>query len=59
MIFTGAGRGTKAVWIEEQVDRPVTKDLWSSPDLATQLNTLSLKDEPLFRLSGRSQFSCI
>jgi len=59
VIYTGGGRGTKAVKIEKQGDGFAAKELWSNPDLATQFNTPVLKDGLLFGLSNRNNFFCI
>jgi outer membrane protein assembly factor BamB len=59
MIYTGAGRGTKAAKIEKQGDRFVATELWSNPDLAPQFNTPVLKDGFLFGLSDRGKLFCI
>jgi outer membrane protein assembly factor BamB len=59
VIYTGAGRGTKAVKIEKQGDSFVTKELWSNPDLAPQFNTPVLRDGFLFGLSNRGNLFCI
>jgi len=59
VIYTGAGRGTKAVKIEKQADGFTAKELWSNPDLAPQFNTPVLKDGLLFGLSNRGNLFCI
>jgi len=59
VIYTGGGRGTKAVKIEKQGDGFAAKELWSNPDIATQFNTPVLKDGLLFGLSNRSNLFCI
>ncbi len=59
VIYTGAGRGTKAVKIEKQGDVFSAKELWSNPEIAPQFNTPVLKDNLLFGLSDRSNFFCI
>jgi outer membrane protein assembly factor BamB len=59
VIYTGAGRGTKAVKIEKQGDGFATKELWSNPDLAPQFNTPVLKDGLLIGLSNRGNLFCI
>lgn len=59
VIYTGAGRGTKAVKIEKKDDGFVPKELWSNPDLAPQYNTPVLKDNLLFALSNESKLFCI
>jgi outer membrane protein assembly factor BamB len=59
VIYTGAGRGTRAVKIEKQADGFVVKDLWSNPEVAPQFNTPVLKDGLLFGLSGGGNLFCI
>ena len=59
VIYTGGGRGTKAVKIEKQGDGFAARELWSNPDLATQFNTPVLKDGLLFGLSNRNNLFCI
>jgi outer membrane protein assembly factor BamB len=59
VIYTGAGRGTKAVKVEKQGDGFVAKEIWSNPDLAPQFNTPVLSDGLLFGLSDRGNLFCI
>jgi len=59
VIYTGAGRGAKAVRIEKQGDGFAAKELWSNPELAPQFNTPVLKDGLLFGLSNRGNLYCI
>jgi len=59
VIYTGAGRGTKAVKVEKQGDGFATKELWSNPDLAPQYNTPVLRDGLLFGLSNQGNLFCI
>jgi len=59
VIFTGAGRGAKAVKIEKQGDGFVAKDLWTNPEAATQFNTPVLKNGLLFGLSDRGNLFCV
>ncbi|MHC4638247.1 MAG: PQQ-binding-like beta-propeller repeat protein [Planctomycetota bacterium] len=59
VIYTGAGRGTKAVKIEKQADTFTPKELWSNPDLAPQFNTPVLQDGLLFGLSNKGNLFCI
>ena len=59
VIYTGAGRGIKAVKIEKQADRFTAKELWSNPDIAPQFNTPVLKDGLLFGLSNRGKLFCV
>jgi len=59
VIYTGSGRGAKAVKIEKQGDGFEAKELWSNPDLGPQFNTPVLKDGLLFGLSNRGNLYCI
>ena len=59
VIYTGAGRGTKAVKIEKRADGFAAKELWSNTQVATQFNTPVLKDGLLFGVSDRGSFFCI
>ncbi len=59
VIYTGAGRGTKAVKIEKQGDGFTARELWSNPELAPQFNTPVLKNGLLFGLSNRGNLFCI
>ena len=59
VIFTGQGRGTKAVKIEKQGDGFAAKELWSNAELAPQFNSPVLKDGLLFGLTNRGNFFCI
>jgi len=59
VIYTGKGRGTRAVTIEKQGDKFVAKELWSNPDLAPQFNTPVLEDGLLYGLSDKGNLFCI
>lgn len=59
VIYTGAGRGTRAVRIEKQADGFAAEELWSNPEVATQFNTPVLRDGLLFGLSDRGYLFCI
>jgi outer membrane protein assembly factor BamB len=59
VIYTGAGRGTKAVQIEQQGDGFAAKELWSNPDLASQFSTPVLANGFLFGLSNRGNPFCL
>lgn len=59
VIYTGAGRGTKAVKIEKQTDGFTAKELWSNTEVAPQFNTPVLKNGLLFGLSNRGNLFCI
>jgi outer membrane protein assembly factor BamB len=59
VIYTGAGRGTKAVKIEKQGDNFAAKELWSNAELAPQFNTPVLGDGLLFGMSNSGNLFCI
>jgi len=59
VIYTGQGRGTKAVKIEKQGEGFAAKELWSNAQLAVQFNTPVLKDGLLFGLSDKGNLFCI
>ena len=59
VIYTGAGRGTKAIKVEKQGDGFAVKELWSNPELAPQYNTPVLRDGLLFGLSNSGNLFCI
>jgi outer membrane protein assembly factor BamB len=59
VIYTGQGRGTKAVRIEKQGGGFAAKPLWSNPDLGTGFNTPVLGDCLLFGMSARGNFFCL
>jgi len=59
VIYTGAGRGTKAIKVEKQGDSFIAKELWSNAELAPQYNTPVLRDGLLFGLSNSGNLYCI
>jgi len=59
VIFTGVGRGTRAVQIEKQGDAFTVKDLWTNADMASQFNTPVLDNGFLYGLSGRGMLYCL
>jgi outer membrane protein assembly factor BamB len=59
VIFTGGGRGTKAVKIEKQGDGFAATELWSNADVATQFNTPVLAGGLLFGLSNSGNLFCL
>ena len=52
MIYTGSGRGTKAVKFEKEGDKIVAKDLWVNADTSAAFCTPVLHDGVLFGLSA-------
>ncbi|MCR4412460.1 MAG: PQQ-like beta-propeller repeat protein [Thermoguttaceae bacterium] len=59
VIYTGQGRGTRAVKIEKQGDAFAAKELWANAEIGTVFNTPVLKDGLLFGLSDRGNFFCM
>jgi outer membrane protein assembly factor BamB len=59
VIYTGSGRGTKAVKIEKQSDGFAAKELWSSAEPAPQYTTPVLKNGLLFGFSDGGNLYCI
>ena len=59
VIFTGAGRGTKAVKIEKKADGFAATEVWSNPDVATGFNTPVLDGGFLFGMSEGGNFFAI
>lgn len=59
VIYTGAGRGVKAVKIEKKADSYTTTELWSNTEVAVQFNTPVLKDGWIYGLSNRGNLFCI
>ncbi len=59
VIYTGAGRGTKAMKIEKTGDGFAAKELWSNADNAVQFNTPVLKGGQIYGLSQKSVIFCL
>ncbi len=59
VIYTGQGRGTKAVKVSKQGDTFEAKEVWTNATLAPQYNTPVLKDGFLYGLSEKGFFFCI
>jgi outer membrane protein assembly factor BamB len=59
IIFSGGGRGTKAVKLEKPGSDPPATELWTNPDVSVGFNTPVLKDGYLYGLSGASTLFCI
>jgi outer membrane protein assembly factor BamB len=58
IIYSGNGRGTKAVKVDKQGDEIAAKDLWNS-DEAVQFNTPVIKNGLLYGISSRDSLFCI
>ena len=54
-----AGRGVKALKLEKEGDKIVSKELWNNPDKSVQFNTPALKNEMLFGLAPNNELYCI
>jgi outer membrane protein assembly factor BamB len=59
VIYTGQGRGTRALKVQKQDDGFVAKELWSNEEMGTGYNTPVLKDGLLFGLSDKGNFFCM
>jgi outer membrane protein assembly factor BamB len=59
IIYSGSGRGTKAVKVEKQGAGLAAKELWSNKENAVQFNTPVLKNGLLFGISDRNVLFCI
>jgi outer membrane protein assembly factor BamB len=59
VIYTGAGRGTKAVKIEKTDDGFAAREIWSNPDTAVQFNSPVLKEGRIYGLSQRGDLFCL
>jgi outer membrane protein assembly factor BamB len=59
LIYSGQGRGIKAMKFEKKGDGLTATELWSNPDLGSQFSTPVLKDGLIFGLSDKGKFFCI
>jgi outer membrane protein assembly factor BamB len=59
IIYSGTGRGTKAVQLEKKDGKLIGKELWSNPENSVQFNTPVLKNGLLYGLSARDSLFCI
>ena len=59
IIYTGSGRGTKAVKIEKQGDEFAAKEIWSNKEHGVMYNTPILKNGLVFGISERNNLFCI
>ncbi len=59
LIYSGSGRGTKAVKIEKQGEELAAKELWHNPDNSVQFNTPVLKNGLIFGISNRDSLFCL
>ncbi|HEV3143588.1 MAG TPA: PQQ-binding-like beta-propeller repeat protein [Gemmataceae bacterium] len=59
VIFSGTGRGTRAMKIEKQGDTYKATELWSNKENAVQFNTPVVKDGLVYGLTGSNNWFCI
>ncbi|MHC4681936.1 MAG: outer membrane protein assembly factor BamB family protein [Planctomycetota bacterium] len=59
VIFSGAGRGTRALKIAKQGDGFAASELWNNAELSVQFNTPVLREGLLFGLSNGGNLFCI
>jgi outer membrane protein assembly factor BamB len=59
IIYTGQGKGTRAVKIQKQGDGYTTNELWNNADLGTSFNTPVLKEGSLYGLTAAGKLFCI
>jgi outer membrane protein assembly factor BamB len=59
LIFTGAGRGTKAYRVEKQGEQFTVNELWANSDVAVQYNSPVLKSGSIFGLSQGGDLFCL
>ncbi len=59
VIYTGAGRGTRAVNIEQTADGFKATELWRNPDNGVQFNTPVLKAGQIYGLSQNGLLFCL
>jgi outer membrane protein assembly factor BamB len=59
VIFSGSGRGTRAVKLEKQGEQIAAKELWSNKDNGVQFNTPVLKNGLVFGISDKNVLFCI
>jgi len=59
VIYSGSGRGTKAVKIEKTGDAFAGKELWSNPDNGVQFNSPVLKNGQVYGISAKGDLFCL
>ncbi len=59
LIYSGGGRGTRAVKIEKGNDGYTAKELWTNPDTSVQFSTPVLKDGLLYGLTQGNELFCL
>jgi outer membrane protein assembly factor BamB len=59
VIFSGGGRGTKAVKVEKKGDEVAANELWSNSDVAVQFNTPVVKNGFVYGISDSNKLFCL
>jgi outer membrane protein assembly factor BamB len=59
VIYSGSGRGTKALKVEKTADGFAAKELWSNPDNAVQFDSPVLKGGQVYGLSQNGALFCL
>ena len=59
VIYTGSGRGTRAVRIEKTADGFAAKELWSDPGDSVKFNSPVVKDGRIYGLSQNGSLFCL
>lgn len=59
LIYSGSGRGTKAVKLEKQGNSLTGKELWSNAEKSVQFNTPVLKDGLLYGITQGNELFCL
>jgi outer membrane protein assembly factor BamB len=59
IIFSGGGRGTKAIKIDKKGDDFAASDLWSNPEKSVVFNSPVLKNGFIYEFTGNNEIVCI
>jgi outer membrane protein assembly factor BamB len=59
LIYSGSGRGTKAVKLEKKGDELAAKELWNNTENSVGFNTPIVKDGLVFGLTAQNSLFCI
>jgi outer membrane protein assembly factor BamB len=59
IVFSGAGRGTKALKIEKKGDMFTAKELWTNKESGVQFNTPVVKDGLVYGLTSSNSWFCV
>lgn len=59
LIYSGSGRGTRAVQIDKQGDEHVVRELWHNAENSVQYNTPVVKNGLVFGLTDRDSLFCL